>query len=84
MAVERAQLFLQDRQYWPVELLRLCDAHLVDLETNDVEPGAGKNLDNASWSQVWELEIIRLNQDERLLDFCVSGKSDDLIEDSSI
>jgi hypothetical protein len=48
----------------------------VDLETNDVETGTGKNFDHTARSQIREFEIVRFNQDERFLDFCVGGEID--------
>ena len=56
----------------------------MDLEANDAETGTRKNFDNATRPQVWEFEIVRLNQDECLLGFCISWKRNDLIQDSPV
>ena len=79
-----AEFVLQNRQDRPVKFLRLRHAHAVDLEPDDVEAGARKNFDHAAGPLIRELEIVRLDQDERFFDFRVLRKLDHVIENSAV
>ena len=68
-ALARPELVFEDRQHRPVKFLRLRHAHAMDLEADDVEPGARENFDHAAGPEIGKLEIVRLDQDECLLDF---------------
>src|SRR5262249_33219413 len=59
------ELFLKDRQHRAVKLLRLCNAHLVNFEANDRETSARKYFNHSAGTQIWEPEIVRLNEHER-------------------
>src|SRR5258708_29119605 len=78
------ELFLKDRQHGAVKLLRLCHAHLVHFEANDREASARKHFDYAAWTQIWEPEIVRLNEDERSFDLRATRKRHCVIHDSTI
>ena len=41
----------------------------MDLETNDVETGSRKDVDHPAGACAGKLEIVRLDQDECLLNF---------------
>src|SRR5439155_868528 len=75
-AVFLAEFFLKDWQYRPVELLRLGDAHAVHLKTDDGQARPGKHFDYAAGPQIWEFEVVGLDQDECLFDLRVRGEAD--------
>src|SRR5207244_8048722 len=79
-----APFVLKNGKHGAVKLFCLRDAHSMELEANDAETGTRKNFDNATRPQVWEFEIVRLNQDECLLGFCITWKRNDLIQDSPV
>src|SRR5213596_2917933 len=79
-----AEFFLKDWQHGPVELLRLRDAHSMDLEADDGEPRARKYFNDSARSQIWKPKIVRLDQDECLFDLCVRGKPDGAVEDATV
>src|SRR6266496_422767 len=83
-AARWAQLLLKNWQHWSVEFFRLCNAHPMNLESDDVEPGSRKNFDNPARPQIWKSEIVRLNQHERLLDLSFGWEIDDLIQDAPV
>ena len=56
----------------------------MNLKANDVQTGARKNFNDAAGPQIWKFEIIRLNQHEGLLDLCISGVGDDLVQNPTI
>src|SRR5215470_12969227 len=80
----RAELILKDRQHGTVELLRLCHAHLMNLEANNREARARKYFDHPAWTQVWEAEIVRLNEHKCFFDLSAGGVGDRAIEDPTI
>src|SRR6266487_7056568 len=83
-AAFRTELFLKDRQHWPVKLLRLCHAHLVHFEADDREASTRKHFDHATWTQIWEPEIVWLNEDERFFDLRATRKRHGVIHDTTI
>ena len=56
----------------------------MNLKANDVQAGARKNFNDAARPQIWKFEIVRLNQHQGLLDLCMSGVSDDVVQDPPI
>src|SRR4030095_11122520 len=78
------ELFLKDGQDGPVKFLRLCHAHLVHFEADDREASARKHFDHAAWTQIWEPEIVRLNEDERFFGLRATGKPYGVIHDTTI
>ena len=83
-AVFLAEFFLKDWQYRPVELLRLGDAHAVHLKTDDGQARPGKHFDYAAGPQIWEFEVVGLDQDECLFDLRVRGEADGAIQDAAV
>src|SRR5438045_8796649 len=83
-AAFRTEFFLKDRQNRPVKLLGLCDAHLVDFESDDREAGARKHFDYAPWTQIREPEIVRLDQHKRSLDLSTGRVGDGTIENTTV
>src|SRR5512132_1304934 len=83
-AAFRAELFLKDRQHGPVKLLRLCHTHLVHFEANDREGSARKYFDHAASTQIWEAEIVPLNEHESFLGLRATRKRHGVIYDSTI
>ena len=55
------------RQHRTVKFFRLRHAHPVNFESDDVKTGARKNFDHAAGAQIRKLEIVRLDQDQCLL-----------------
>jgi hypothetical protein len=49
-----------------------------------VQAGARKNFNDAARPQIWKFEIVRLNQHEGLLDLCISGVGDDVVQDPPV
>ena len=56
----------------------------MNLEADNVEAGARENFDHPAWTNVRELEIVGLNQDQRLFDLRVLWKLDRLIENAAL
>src|SRR3984893_4374989 len=75
-----SKFFLQHRQHGTIKLFSLRHAHPMDFETDNIETGPRKNFDHAAGPDVWKLKIVRLNQNQGLLDLCLLGKLYCLIE----
>src|ERR1043166_9687030 len=56
--------FFEDRKHRPVELFCLRDAHAVHFKPDDREARPRKYFDDPARSQIWEFEIVGLDQDE--------------------
>src|SRR5207302_10132192 len=83
-AALRAEFFLKDWEHRPVELFRLGDAHAMHLKADDGEARSRKHFDHTARSQIWELEIVGLNQDECLFDLRVRRKTDGAIQNAAV
>src|SRR5437016_2533411 len=79
-----AEFFLKDWQHGPVELLRLGDAHSMDLEADDGEPRARKYFNDSAGAQIWKPKIVGFDQDKCLFDVRVAWKADAPIQDTAV
>ena len=79
-----AEFVFQDIEHRPVKFLRLRHAHAVNLEADDGKAAARKNFDHAAGARVGKFEIVRLDQDERLLDFRVLREVDHAVENAAV
>src|SRR5256884_2188776 len=79
-----AKFFLKNRQHRAVKFLRLPNAHLMNFESNDGEPRAGKYFNDTARPEIWKPEIVGFDQDEGLFDLCVGGEGDDSIQNSAV
>ena len=78
------EFVLQHGQHGTVKFFRLRDAHAQHAETDDRQPGAGKQVDHAAGTGVGETEIVGLDEHERLLDLGVRRERDHLVEHAAV
>ena len=56
----------------------------MHLKADDGEARSRKHFDHTARSQIWELEIVGLNQDECLFDLRVRRKTDGAIQNAAV